>query len=126
MSLTIAESDACHLVPRSFGTWATKGHRLQEFSKVKSWLYTTLYRVFLESRRRFTRVPHLELTEAEADLPSVQQDAVSRLDAQDVLHSVLQIPLGTVKSRIARGVARLKGLVLRKTSSPGEAKEDAA
>jgi RNA polymerase sigma-70 factor (ECF subfamily) len=99
---------------------------LQEFSKVKSWLYTTLYRVFLESRRRFTRVPHLELTEAEADLPSVQQDAVSRLDAQDVLHSVLQIPLGTVKSRIARGVARLKGLVLRKTSSPGEAKEDAA
>jgi RNA polymerase sigma-70 factor (ECF subfamily) len=34
---------------------------------------------------------------------------------------ILEIPLGTVKSRIARGLAQLKELVLRKSASPGKA-----
>ena len=153
MSLTRAESDASDLVQQTFLTWATKGHQLQDHSKVKSWLYTTLHRAFLESRRRTTRFPHLEITEAEAELPSVEPDAVSRLDAQDVIQllsqvddqfqaavalfyledysyneiaGILEIPLGTVKSRIARGLAQLKELVLRKSALPGRAKEGAA
>ena len=148
MSLTRAESDACDLVQQTFLTWATKGHQLQDASKVKSWLFTTLHRAFLESRRRSTRFPHLELTEAEAELPHVELDLVSRLDAQEVVHllgqvdeqfqapvalfyledysyneiaGILEIPLGTVKSRIARGLAQLKELVLRKAASPGKA-----
>jgi RNA polymerase sigma-70 factor, ECF subfamily len=153
MSLTRAESDACDLVQQTFLTWATKGHQLQDHSKVKSWLYTTLHRAFLESRRRFTRFPHLEITEAETELPSVEPDLVAHLDAQEVLQllsqvdeqfqaavalfyledysykeiaTILEIPLGTVKSRIARGLAQLRELVLRKTTSPGEAKEGGA
>jgi RNA polymerase sigma-70 factor (ECF subfamily) len=153
MSLTRAESDACDLVQQTFLTWATKGHQLQDVSKVKSWLYTTLHRAFLESRRRTTRFPHLEITKAEAELPSVEPDMVSALDAQDVLQllgqvdeqfqaavalfyledysyneiaAVLDIPLGTVKSRIARGLAQLKALVLRRTSAPGKARGGAA
>jgi RNA polymerase sigma-70 factor (ECF subfamily) len=148
MSLTRAESDACDLVQQTFLTWATKGHQLQDHSKVKSWLYTTLHRAFLESRRRFTRFPHLEITAAEAELPSVEPDLVSRLDSQDVLEllsrvdeqfqaavalfyleeysyneiaGILEIPLGTVKSRIARGLAQLKELVLRTADAPGKA-----
>src|SRR5512137_2220475 len=148
MSLTRAESDACDLVQHTFLTWATKGHQLQDPSKVKSWLYTTLHRAFLESRRRVTRFPHIELSEAETELPSVEPDLVSRLDAQDVLEllsrvdeqfqaavalfyledysyneiaGILEIPLGTVKSRIARGLAQLKELVLRKAPAPGKA-----
>ena len=35
--------------------------------------------------------------------------------------SILEVPLGTVKSRIARGLAQLKELVLRKAAAPGEA-----
>ena len=77
MSLTRAESDACDLVQQTFLTWATKGHQLQDPSKVKSWLYTTLHRAFLESRRRSTRFPHLEITEAEAELPSVEPELVT-------------------------------------------------
>jgi RNA polymerase sigma-70 factor, ECF subfamily len=148
MSLTRAESDACDLVQQTFLTWATKGHQLQDLSKVKSWLFTTLHRCFLESRRRTTRFPHLEITGVEAELPNVEPDQVSRLDAQDVLlllsqvdeqfqaavalfyledysyneiAAILEIPLGTVKSRIARGLAQLKELVLRKAASPGKA-----
>jgi len=149
MSLTRAESDASDLVQQTFLTWATKGHQLRDLSKVKSWLYTTLHRAFLESRRRSTRFPHLEISEAEAELPNVEPDLVSHLDAQEVLHllsrvdeqfqaavalfyledysyneiaGILEIPLGTVKSRIARGLAQLKELVLRNASSPGKAK----
>jgi len=148
MSLTRTESDACDLVQQTFLTWATKGHQLQDVSKVKSWLFTTLHRAFLESRRRLTRFPHVEIGEAEAELPNVEPDLVSRLDAQDVLQllsqvdeqfqaavalfyledysyneiaSILEIPLGTVKSRIARGLAQLKELVLRKAASPSKA-----
>jgi len=148
MSLTRTESDACDLVQQTFLMWATKGHQLQDLSKVKSWLFTTLHRAFLKSRRRSTRFPHLEITEAEAELPSVEPDLVRRLDAQDTLHllgqvdeqfqaavalfyledysyneiaAILEIPLGTVKSRIARGLAQLKELVLRKAASAGKA-----
>jgi RNA polymerase sigma-70 factor (ECF subfamily) len=153
MSLTRTESDACDLVQQTFLTWAIKGHQLQDISKVKSWLFTTLHRAFLESRRRFTRFPHLEITEAEAELPNIEPDQMSHLDAQEVLQllsrvdeqfqaavalfyledysyneiaSILEIPLGTVKSRIARGLAQLKELVLRKAASAGKAKEGTA
>ena len=148
MSLTRTESDACDLVQQTFLIWATKGHQLQDLSKVKSWLFTTLHRCFLEARRRSTRFPHLEITEAEHELPSVEPDLVSHLDAQDVLQmlsqvdeqfqaavalfyledysyneiaGILEVPLGTVKSRIARGLAQLKELVLRRAASPGKA-----
>jgi RNA polymerase sigma-70 factor, ECF subfamily len=140
MSLTRAESDACDLVQQTFLTWATKGHQLEDPSKVKSWLYTTLHRAFLESRRRVTRFPHLEISKVEAELPTVGPDLVSQLDAADVLGllghvddqfqaavalfyledysyneiaAILEVPLGTVKSRIARGLAQLRELVLR-------------
>ena len=148
MSLTRTESDACDLVQQTFLTWATKGHQLHDLTKVKSWLFTTLHRAFLESRRRSTRFPHLEISEAEAELPHVEPDLVSRLDAQDLLQmlgqvdeqfqaavalfyledysyneiaAILEVPLGTVKSRIARGLVQLKELVLRKAALPGKA-----
>ena len=149
MSLTRAESDSCDLVQQTFLTWATKGHQLQDPAKVKSWLFTTLHRAYLEPRRRAARFPHLELTEAEAELPNVEPDLVSRLDAQEVLQllgrldeqfqaavalfyledysydeiaAILEVPLGTVKSRIARGLRQLKQLVLDTPSPSPKAK----
>jgi len=140
MSLTRAEADAADLVQETFLTWASKGHQLQDLSKVKSWLFTTLHRSFLKSQRRLVQFPQLEITEAEADLPCVEPELLNRLDAQAVLAllarvdpqyqaavalfyledysyneiaGILEVPLGTVKSRIARGLAQLKELVLR-------------
>ena len=139
-SLTRAEADACDLTQQTFTVWATKGHQLRDNSKVKTWLFTTLHREFLNSRRRQTRFPHLDLDAAEAELPSVSPVAVSRLDTAQVLDTltrvdevyqaavalfylqdcsynemaeILGVPLGTVKSRLARGISQLQQLLAR-------------
>jgi len=140
MSLTHAESDAGDLVQETFLTWAAKGHQLRDLTKVKSWLFTTLHRRFLESQRRSTRFPHLEISEVGENLPHVEPGVVDRMDGQTVLQllgqvdaqfqaavalfyledcsyneiaQILEVPLGTVKSRIARGITQLRALVSR-------------
>lgn len=90
-SLTRAEADACDLTQQTFTIWATKGHQLRDASKVKTWLFTILHREFLESRRRQTRFPHLELEAAEAELPTVSPAALSRLDTTQVLDTLAQV-----------------------------------
>jgi RNA polymerase sigma factor (sigma-70 family) len=150
MSLTRTESDAGDLVQDTFLAWAAKGHQLRDKSKVKSWLFTTLHRRFLEAQRRIVRFPHLEMDEAAEDLPSLEPGIVNQLDAQTIVQmlsqvdpqfqaavslfyledysyndiaAILEVPLGTVKSRIARGIAQLRNLVLKHSTGrtpPGE------
>jgi RNA polymerase sigma-70 factor (ECF subfamily) len=135
ISLTHSEADACDLAQQTFYMWATKGHQLRDPSKVKSWLFTTLYRAFLESRRTVTRFPHSELTDVEAELPVILPEAARQLDAMQAVEAlaqvdevyrapvalfyledcsyleiagILELPIGTVKSRMARGLAQLK------------------
>jgi RNA polymerase sigma-70 factor (ECF subfamily) len=139
LSLTRNESDACDLVQETFYIWAAKGHQLADASKAKSWLFTTLHREFLADRRHQTRFPHHELEEAQAELPELPPVFPGGLDAQVVLdclarmdavfrapvalfylsdHSypeiaqILEVPLGTVKSRMARGLAQLQGMLV--------------
>jgi RNA polymerase sigma-70 factor (ECF subfamily) len=137
-SLTRAEADACDLTQQTFYVWAVKGHQLRDTSKVKTWLFTTLHRVFLESRRRETRFPHFTLDDVPLELPSLSPTAVNRLDSAHVLQAlaqvdaiyqapvalfyledcsykeiaeILSVPMGTVKSRLARGIAQLQTLL---------------
>jgi len=145
MSLTRTESEAGDLVPETFLTWGTKGHQLRDASKVKAWLFTTLHRRFLEIQRRNLRFPHSEITETLEELPSVEPQLANQLDAQAAVQllaqvdaqfqaavalfyledysyneiaTILEVPLGTVKSRIARGLAQLKVLVLKHSRLP--------
>lgn len=145
LSLTHNESDAGDLVQETFLTWATKGRQLRDATKVKAWLFTTLHRRFLERQQRVARFPHLEIGEAEADLPRVEPEHASRVDAESVvvmlrrvdaqfqaavalfyledysyneIAAILEVPLGTVKSRIARGVAQLKELMHGSSTGP--------
>jgi RNA polymerase sigma-70 factor (ECF subfamily) len=133
-SLARDEADACDLTQQTFCIWAAKGHQLRDVSKVKTWLFTTLHREFLGSRRRQTRFPHVELEHASAELPVVSPASTNRLDAAQVLDTlacldeiyqapvalfylqdysyneiaeILDVPLGTVKSRLTRGLGRL-------------------
>src|SRR4249920_930212 len=89
--LTRAEADACDLTQQTFYVWATKGHQLRDSDKVKTWLFTTLHRQFLESRRRQVRFPHQELEASEIELPVVQPNAISQLDAAQVLASLARV-----------------------------------
>src|SRR5439155_20252092 len=114
-------------------TLTRKGHLLWDASKVNTWLFTTLYHEFLEKQRRQVRFPHHELSEVNQDLPNIAPASVNELDSATVLQSlarldetfqapvalfyleehsykeiagILGIPLGTVKSRISRGIAQ--------------------
>src|SRR5712675_1831611 len=69
MSLTRMESDARDLTQQTFYVWATKGHQLRDITKVKTWLFTTLHRAFLESRRRELKFSHQELDQVSDQLP---------------------------------------------------------
>lgn len=144
-SLSRDEADACDLTQQTFFIWATKGHQLRDAAKVKTWLFTTLHRQFLESRRRATNFPHTELESAAADLPVIHPAAISRLDTAQVLRALgdvdevfqapvalfyledcsykeiaetLAVPMGTVKSRIARGLGQLQKLLADESAKP--------
>ena len=142
LSLTRSEADACDLTQQTFYIWATKGHQLRDRGKVKPWLFTILHREFLSIRRKAVRFPQLELTEGNGDLPTVSPETVNKLDAARVFEflgqvqepyraalnlfyledwsyneiaEILEIPVGTVRSRISRGLAQLQRTILRGT-----------
>jgi RNA polymerase sigma-70 factor (ECF subfamily) len=140
LSLVRVESDAWDLTQQTFYVWATKGHQLRDVSRVKSWLFTTLHRSFLVARKRKTLFSedtledvllHLhvlspdpsedpdysKLLPALARVDDVYQAALALYYLKDCSYqgiaAILGVPLGTVKSRIARGIAQLRELLHR-------------
>lgn len=138
LSLTRREADAYDLTQHTFYIWAAKGDQLREFSKAKAWLFTTLHRLFLESRRRQARFPHCELEEVFDELPVLSPDFTDRIDSAQLLlalakveeiyqaavalfyleqcsykemAAILEVPIGTVKSRLARGLDQLRAVL---------------
>jgi RNA polymerase sigma-70 factor, ECF subfamily len=141
LSLARNEADACDLTQQTFSVWATKGHLLRDGTKVKSWLFTTLYREFISNRRRETRWPKEELSEVENELPCAMPETVDSADAAEVMaalqamdetfraplalfyleeHSyeeiaqILEVPIGTVMSRLSRGKQKLQQAFLKR------------
>ena len=60
LSLSRQESDAADLTQQTFFLWASKGHQLRDKSKVKTWLFTSLYREFLGRKRQQDRFVEAE------------------------------------------------------------------
>ncbi len=148
LSLTRAESDAWDLTQQTFYVWATKGHQLRDRSKVKTWLFTTLHHAFLARWRRQCRYIHHHWENIADELPAVSPLQFDQVDSAQVLSALAQvdevyqaavalfyledcpyqdiaailgIPIGTVKSRIARGIAQLREILLSgdvRVSSP--------
>jgi RNA polymerase sigma-70 factor (ECF subfamily) len=128
-SLAGNADDACELTQEAFARLLAKGGQLRDRSKVKAWLFTTLYRIYLGWKRRDTRHPHLEITSVENELPTVTPDIVDKLEHEAVGQSLLEmeeryrvllalyyfenhtyaeisgllgVPIGTVMSRLSR------------------------
>lgn len=135
LSLAGESAAACDLTQEAFFRWFRQDTELRDPGKVKSWLFTTLYREFLRSRRREGRFPHHELAEVEDELPAVTPPDLEAMDAALVLEALqavdetfraplslfyleslpytriaelLEIPVGTVMSRLARGRDQLR------------------
>lgn len=139
ISLAKNASDAADLTQQTFYLWAAKGHQLRDLAKVKSWLFTTLYREYLTTYRHTKKFPHVELEDVSHEMPSVAPSIFNDIDGSTVVAAlsevdevfraplslfyleelsyqeiadVLEIPIGTVMSRLSRGKAQLRQLLL--------------
>jgi len=149
-SLAGNEDDAGELTQETYFRLLTKSRQLRDPSKAKSWLFTTLYRVFLGWKDRRARLPHVELSSVEGELPAILTEHVDvlRNDAvRDALlelgehyrtplmlfylndHSyeeiagILDVPIGTVMSRLSRAKGLLRErLVVRALGAERESK----
>ena len=140
LSLAKSEADAADLTQQTFFIWASKGEQLRDSSKAKSWLFTTLYREFLNRHRHELRFPKVELQDLPEDAISTVPN-MTALDGASVMKAlremeepfratltlfyleqfsyqeiadVLEVPIGTVMSRLSRGKAQLRQRLLSK------------
>jgi RNA polymerase sigma-70 factor (ECF subfamily) len=143
MSLTRLETDAEDLTQHTFYIWAAKGRQLRDAAKIKTWLFTTLHRAFLMGRRRQGRWVFQDLEAVAEQLPDpsprtadqtdcyvaltalgrvdkVYQAAVALFYLDDCsckeIAAILEVPIGTVKSRISRGLEQLREIMFMESS----------
>ena len=134
-SLAGNTDDAGELTQETYCRLLTKGGQLRDTAKVKSWLFTTLYRVFIGWKRRQTRLPHFEISSVEGELPVITpehvdvlrdegiRDALLEIEehyrtplmlfylndhSYDEIAEILDVPIGTVMSRLSRAKGLLR------------------
>lgn len=145
-SMAKSADRAADLVQQTFCIWAQKGGQLKDRTKAKTWLFTTLYREYLGQARRSTRFPETDLEDVDYHLSEDETDTPRQMDARRAVeilqqldetfraplslfflqqHSykeiaeILDIPIGTVMSRISRGKDMLRHQMLGKQESAG-------
>jgi len=146
LSLARNPDDARDLTQESYCRLLSKSGQVRDKSKVKSWLFTTLYRIFLGWKRHEQRFPHLELAGVEHEIPMLTPEAVEKMDVGVVLEALQQIdehhrtplvlfylqslsyrqmaemldvPVGTVMSRLSRAKAALRAGVTARVTNTG-------
>ncbi len=135
---------ASDLVQQTYCTWAEKGHQLRDRSKAKTWLFTTLYREHLNNARRATRFSDQEISDVEHFVIQNEDEAERKMDGDRVMellgqldetfrtplalfylqqHSykeisaILDVPIGTVMSRISRAKEQLRKKMVKEPAS---------
>ncbi|MBI2928683.1 MAG: RNA polymerase sigma factor [Verrucomicrobia bacterium] len=138
MSLARKADDASELTQETFFRLLSKGSQIRDPEKVKAWLFTTLYRIFVGWKRREIHLPHYEISTVESELPALTPTACDQVDGQTALDALcaieehyraplvlfyledysyrdiaeaLDVPIGTVMSRLSRGKDLLRHLV---------------
>ena len=146
-SLAKNEHEAGDLAQQTFFIYAEKGSALRDKSKVKSWLFTTLYREFLRRKRKDDRMdnyepemlevaggtvePHIRRSmdanlavDALAEVDEVYRQPLSLFYLKDLSYkeiaTTLDVPIGTIMSRLSRGKAQLRDIFKRKEAETAE------
>ena len=128
-SLACNADDAAELTQETYVRLLSKSWQLRDRSRVKSWLFTTLYRIFLGWKKRESRFVNVDLLSVETELPALTQEASDAIDGDLVMNSamdleehfrvplvlyylqcltyreiaeVLDVSIGTVMSRLSR------------------------
>lgn len=139
------QADAEDLVQQSFLIAQQKLHQLRQQEKARPWLFAILRSCFLKSRRRRQAVPagtiDLEMEDVAEDPPEREELDHEQLQAaldelpEDFrlvlvmfyfdecsykqISEELEIPIGTVMSRLSRGKAHLRRRLVGQPSASG-------
>lgn len=127
--------DACDITQQAFYLAHTHSDQLREAAKRKQWLFTILHREFLRLCRQRSAHPQVPLEFSEPELPPISVDHAASMDSKTVLlvlqtldenfrtplvlfyleqfsykeiAAALEVPIGTVMSRLARGKQMLR------------------
>ena len=138
-SLAKNSHEAADLTQQTFFIYAEKYEKIRDTQKTKSWLFTTLYREFLRIIRKKKPIYYDEPEVLEQANTSVPPQAVRSLEAHEAMEKlneideiyrtplslfylsnnsykeiskILDVPIGTIMSRIARGKGILKQLLI--------------
>jgi RNA polymerase sigma-70 factor (ECF subfamily) len=138
------KADAEDLTQHTFFRLASNLNSIRKEEKARSWLYSTLYRKFIDQRRRIVKFPsttfdeevvpneeasprsqqtldHRAVDEAMAELEEEFRAPLSLFYLEDYsykdISKMLNLPVGTVMSRLHRGKTKLHAkLTLRMTT----------
>ncbi len=144
LSLCRCSDQAWDLTQETYLIWAKKRSGIRSQAATKSWLYTTLYREFLKTVKLSSRCDSLDCENQIDSDHSIEAGQIRSAEAQDVLNElmrlkdgyrqvvslyflesysykeiseILNIPIGTVMSRLARGKEMLKENLCRPAKS---------
>ncbi|MDF1738873.1 MAG: RNA polymerase sigma factor [Verrucomicrobiales bacterium] len=138
LSLTRNEAEAADLTQQTYFTLSTRGGQIRDLKKAKAWLFTTLRREFLSLRKQSGRFISIDEENAPEPVAAetIENDAAQATDAAFVMEAlkgvrevfreplalfyleslsyreiskILEVPIGTVMSRLSRGKSELRG-----------------
>jgi len=124
-------------------------HLWRAGSNIRAWLFTILHNLHVNAARKRSTQPRLlnvdaaalpsrptqedalkvrDLWQAFADLPEAQRAALLLIAVEEMRYeeaaAVLDIPVGTLMSRIHRGRERLREMMARRGDNPGNRNRD--
>lgn len=135
LNMTWNGADAEGLVQQTYLKLAKNLSKIRDITKVKSWLFSTCYRQFIDQKRKINRYPEVQYEETSSNSLATEPTSIGgSVDAAAVVSAlkslketlripltlfyfehytyqeiaeVMELPLGTVMSRLYRGKAEL-------------------